>query len=223
VRFKPAALLLALHLVAGTATATRAEADPSAEAAFAAGQALVQANCGECIGASAAALARGLREIERALELGYPQLGGAYRLLAEGYGTLAFALAEPGSAEHHRARAAQREIYRLWVQAEPANAEALYGHAVTLDDDPAARRAALERLAEVDPQHLSGQVLLGETEIASGAAPAGLARMKAAFDIAQGAARREFGERLVDAYERQGLPAEAQQVRDQLAAMSFGP
>ena len=41
--------------------------------------------------------------------------------------------------------------------------------------------------------------------------------MQRAFDAAEGETKREFGERLIEAYEREGLTAEAQAVRDRLA------
>jgi hypothetical protein len=134
---------------------------------------------------------------------------------------LAFAFAEPGSAEYHRAREAQREAYRGWVEAEPSNSEALYGHALAIED-PVDRRAALDRLLQADPEHPWGQFLLGEMEL-DDAAAAGLERMQRAFDGAEGTDKREFGERLIEAYEQRGLVAEAQAVRDQLAELSFGP
>ena len=54
-------------------------------------------------------------------------------------------------------------------------------------------------------------------EINSGAVPMGLRRLQRAFDAAEGETKREFGERLIEAYEREGLTAEAQAVRDRLA------
>ena len=70
---KPAMLLLAFQLLAGpVALSARAQTDPvqTAESAFAEGKALVETNCADCTGATAEGLKKGLRDIERALELG---------------------------------------------------------------------------------------------------------------------------------------------------------
>jgi hypothetical protein len=216
---KTATLLLAVQLLAASAALpARAQSDPAqtAEQAFAEGKALVETNCADCAGASAQELEQGLQKIERALELGFADGAAAYRLLGEGYGALAFAFAAPGSPEHQRAREAQAASYQRWFEADPANGDALYAYATTIET-PADRLAALHYLDQIDPDHLWGQASLAEMEIASGAVPMGLRRLQRAFDAAEGETKREFGERLIDAYEREGLTAEAEAVRDRLA------
>jgi hypothetical protein len=216
---KPAMLLLAFQLLSGSlALCAQAQTGPAqtAESAFAEGKALVEANCADCTGATAERLKEGLRDIERALELGYSDSAAAYRLLGEGYGALAFAFETPGSAEHQRAREAQRASLQRWFEADPANGDALYAYASAIET-PADRLAALQYLEQIDPNHLWGQASLAEMEINSGAVPMGLRRLQRAFDAAEGETKREFGERLIEAYEREGLTAEAQAVRDRLA------
>lgn len=217
-RSTPKHLLTALALLAGAAAVAAAQAPAPEEAAklFSRGKAQAEANCADCTGSSAAALEEGLAAIRRAVEMGYPDRAAAWRLLAESYGALAWAFAEPGSPEQQAAVAEQREAYERWLEVEPQNTQALYDYAFTFTDADE-RLAVLERLLAVDPEHGEGLFAVGQIELEKGRVEEGLDTMRRAFDAARFEVAKELGERLLAAYEERGMVEPARAVRRRLA------
>ncbi len=212
---------LPLHLLAlllAGSTAARAQAGPEAETTrlFAEGKAQVEANCADCMGSRADALAAGLATLRQALDLGYPDRAAGFRLLAEGWGNLAWGLLDPDEPGQREAVVAQREAYERWLEVEPQSTAALFGYAVTFRNVER-RRAVLERLLAVDPGHVDGLAALGLLELDEGETEAGLKHLEKAFDGARYEQAEELGQRLLDAYQEHGEVEGARAVRARLA------
>lgn len=146
---------------------------------FAEGKAQVEAQCADCMGATREGLTAGLKAVRAALDHGYPGSAEGWRLLAEGYGALAWGFLPPDSPAQADALGAQREAYERWLDVEPRNTKALYDFAFTFSE-PERRRPILERLLEVDPGHAEGLFGLGQVDLEQGRDEVGLARMRKA-------------------------------------------
>ncbi|MFN7960817.1 MAG: hypothetical protein U0002_06050 [Thermoanaerobaculia bacterium] len=214
-------LLLAAALLFSPPALAQAAGGASADEArrlFAEGKKLVEANCADCQGASQGALADGLAKLRQALEAGLTDKVAAYRALVDGYASLAFAFSRGDSPEQRAALEEQRRAYQDWLALEPRNIQVLYDYAFTFPQ-AADRLPVLERLLEIDPKHGEALFAVGEIDLEAGRVEAALAKMQKAFDGAQGELAVSLGERLLEVYELNRRPADAQRVRARLAAI----
>ena len=91
-------------------------AELPAEELFAQGRRLLEANCGDCMGATVDSLHAGLAYVQRALATGYRDSAAAQQLLTEGYANAAYRYAESESARtawEQRLRDAHALLARL--------------------------------------------------------------------------------------------------------------
>lgn len=204
-------LMLALVLLPWAA---RGQAPEDPEVLLREGRALIESNCGDCMGSSAQELRRGIQKVERALELGSPDRAEIYRLLADAYGQMALVFLAPDSAEQSELLEKQRQAYERLVEIEPRNVDLLYEYAFALRDD-AARAGILRRILDIQPGHAEALFALGRYEAERGDSK-GLADMRRAFDMAEGEKALEYGEGLLAILQQQGRAEEAREIARRL-------
>jgi hypothetical protein len=204
-------LMLALVLLPWAAWGQAPE-DP--EALLREGRALVEKNCGDCMGSSPEALQQGIRKVELALEAGLADRAEAYRLLADAWSQMAYVFLKPDSAEQSEAREKQRLALGELVELEPRNVDLLYEYAFALPDDES-RSGVLRRILEIEPDHVEALFALGQLEVEHGD-PKGLARMRRAFDKSQGEQALEYGEGLIAMLQQKGKAEEVREVARRL-------
>lgn len=218
---KTVSLCCAVLLYLGCAESSRGGSE-SAEELFHRGEELLTKNCGECRGATREGLEAGIEEIRRALAAGYGDRIAALRLLEDAYGQLGHVFAEPRSAAKRQALAEQRRLLAELVELDDVDVDILFDYALAAPD-PEDRRAALERILELEPEHLEALFALGQLEVALGAPDSGLDRMREAFETSAenraGRDARYFGSRLVWALQRLGHDREAQEIIVRLKQM----
>jgi tetratricopeptide (TPR) repeat protein len=205
-------LLLALLLIPVGLRGGAPEDDPAA--LLREGRALIERNCGDCMGSSAQGLRQGIQKVEKALEMGLPDPAEGYRLLANAYGQLARVFLTPDSAEQLEVLDKQRQAYERLVKVEPKNVEILYEYAFSLRDEEA-RASVLRRILDIQPDYLDALFALGRYEAERGD-PKGIGRMRRAFNDAKGEHALEYGESLLAVLQQQGRTDEAQEVARRL-------
>ncbi len=187
--------------------------DPAA--LFAQGQAEVEANCGECMGATRQGLEDGITKLRLALDLGYRNRAAAYRALADALGQLGGAFSTSGSSQQREVLEQQRDAYRRLLEITPNDTAVLYEYSATLAD-ATERRSILERILKLDPKHPDALFALGEIDLERGVVDEGLRKMRAVFERAQGEQALAFGYRLLWALQARKRDAEVAQIQSRL-------
>lgn len=216
--------LLALALVAVPALAEGAEPDPTRLATR--GEALIDANCGDCQDGTREGLEQGLALLEEAVALDHPKPADIYRRLVDAYGQLALVYCQPDSAEQAAASERRMSYFRELMTLEPEDADLRYEYAMAVRDE-AERRAALETALAIDPEHLDARFVLGQLDVGRGDADAGLRAMRAVYEqaLADGVDAERvqaFGEWLIQALRGTGRDAEAWPIERQLRTLAEG-
>src|SRR5258708_1005936 len=120
---------------------------------FARAKRLIDANCGECSGASRTGLEQGISELLKAIANGAGNMDAAYELLEEAYNTLETLYTVPRSPEHDELAQRRIQIYRDLVVRHPIDPDLLLKYAKVTEDagETSEEISALDRLLKVDP------------------------------------------------------------------------
>ncbi len=185
--------------------------DVSAQARFLEGKQLVERNCGECYPRTREQLERGISRLLEALQLGYPRKADVYKLLAEGYNTLAAVDAKPDSEERRAFIDRRNKILEDLVAISPDDPEALFMYAGSLPNLDE-RLVVLRKILARDPNHVDARYAIGMALIAKGQRDMGIEELKKAVALASGVRLRTYGYALVTALRESGRHEEARQV-----------
>lgn len=127
---------------------------------FLQGKALIEKNCGDCMGGTRSGLEEGIAEVLKAIELGYTDSVGAYKLLAEAYNILRFVYAKRDPQEREAIRQTQQETYEKLMDLAPHDPEVFYEYAMALKnrDD---RIPIYRKILKIDPRYSPARYSLG--------------------------------------------------------------
>jgi len=139
--------LVLVALLSGLAAA----AEPGRED-FERGRRLVDANCGDCMGATLQGLEDGVSALRRALDAGFADPASIYRLLAEAYATLAYLHSRHDPGAIRRFEALRRDVLARLAALTPDDPWPRYELAIS-EADRDAQLAALRRLLAERPRH----------------------------------------------------------------------
>jgi predicted Zn-dependent protease len=179
--FKTTRYALLCLLVAIVSRPASSERDgPQVE--FVLGAEQITANCGDCMGATEAALLDGVRKVEHAIAKGYPDLNSALKALAEGYRTYQYVWAKPASADAVAARSKRTSIYAELVKLSPTDASVRYEYAELLDT-PKEQIQQLRIALSVNALHGLVPYRLGLLLVEQGSTKEGVAMLLAAIDM----------------------------------------
>lgn len=128
-----------------------AAAEPGRED-FERGRRLVDANCGDCLGATRPGLEDGVAALRRALGAGFADPASIYRLLAEAYPTLAHVYSRHDPEAIRRFETLRRDALARLAVLTPDDPWPRYELAVS-EPDRDAQPAALGRLLGERPRH----------------------------------------------------------------------
>jgi hypothetical protein len=129
---------------------------------FARARVLIEANCGDCAGATRQGLLDGIAAMEQALVSGLADRAAGLRLLASAYNTLAHVHAAPDSAEEKSALGRRVGLLEEIVALAPRDATARYDLAMALDS-PARTIAGLREILVFAPAHEDARFALAMT------------------------------------------------------------
>lgn len=200
-------LMLAFVLLSWAARA-QAPADP--EILLRQGRMLIENNCGDCMGSTNEGMLKGIKKVERALELGSPDRLEAYRLLAYGWGQMAHVYLKWDSPEYRSALKRQQEAFEKALELAPRDVDILFDYSLTVRDDSALAEI-LRRILELEPEHIGGLFHLGQIEVEQGD-PKGLARMQRAFEMSELEQAVGYGQILVGTLREVGKDKEADEL-----------
>lgn len=206
--------MLALALMLTVTVAAPASPETPAER-FQRGRRLIEANCGECMGATREGLERGIQDVREALEMGYPGKKEAYRRLAEGNNTLALVFLTPDSREQHAVLGEVRKAYETLLELDPKDAGVRYEYAATLpglDEQLVQYRKVLE----LKPDHADARFAVAMILLERERKDEGLQELRKAFEQAVGGAAETYGIKLQRLLLQEGRKKEAEEVRKQL-------
>lgn len=182
------------------------------------GRRLLEKNCADCTDASADGLRAAQRTLQAALQIGgdAAEIGQACWWLARAYRTEAYVFAQSGSADQEKLLRDEREALACAVKAQPQQVDWLYEYAVAFDGHE--ERRLLEKVLELDPNHVEALWTLGTRELADGKA-VGVDRMLKAFKLANDAVAVEIGDELASSLRKLGRTAEADEVAERVQVL----
>jgi hypothetical protein len=218
---KLAVSLILCAFAAYAAAAHAAAADPDPQALFEQGKAAIDANEPERLDATYDGMANAAELIEQAIKGGYRDRSGAYMVLGNVYLTLSHwsrhgdtmdARIKRKAADRARARTA----FENALKAAPNNAHAASAIAATARDDRE-RVHDLERVLEIDPNHVKTHLALGSLLMSyderSPQFEKGLQHLMRAAEVAGPAEAPDVRWRVISNLEGHGRHAEAQELR----------
>ncbi len=183
----------------------------NAQARFLEGKQLVERNCGECYPRTREQLERGIGKLLEALQLGYPRKADVYKLLGEGYNTLAAVDSKPDSEEQRAVIERRNKVLEDLVAISPDDPDALFMYAESLRNLDE-RLVVLRKILAIDPNHIDARYATGMALIATGQRDMGIEELKKAVALAGGLRLRTYGYALVNALRESGRHEEAKQV-----------
>ena len=182
---------------------------------FQQGKQLIEANCGDCIGSTRAGLERGIAEVRKALEMGYPDKLDAYRLLGEAYNTLALVFAKIDSPEGKEAWEQRRRAYEKILDLDPSDVESRHLYVSSLQDK-AQKMAQYRKILELKPDHTDAMFRVGMLLVEEGRSDEGLDELRKAFDLAPWYDGEPYGRALIRVLTDLGRKQEADEIAKKL-------
>lgn len=137
-------------------------ADPTT--LFSEGKSLLEVNCPVCYKNTAEGFEAGIAKVVEAIDKGYEDKPGAYKVLAEAYRVYGVVYAEPDSAEKERYYESFRAIFRKILALEPNETEMRFLYAESFRDEER-RNAEYREILKVDPDHFYARHAIGITLI----------------------------------------------------------
>jgi hypothetical protein len=186
---------------------------------FLKGKQLVENNCIDCQGGTQAGTEEGIRELQAAIDGGYSDQLGAYKLLSDAYGDMSTYVehAAPKQSEAYWAKKddAQRKLYQL----DPKDPEIAEGYARTLKTDEQ-RIPVLRKILEANPDRPA--FWLGTILVNKGSYEEGIGMVRnAIMKETDPEGVRTYFEGLIDALQKRGCPiSHEQQWMDRINAAS---
>ena len=197
-------LFLVLSFVSSQSADLRAEA----QSLFLEGAALIEQNHHESMSGTKEGLERGIELVQRAVELGYPDIQVAYLKLASALNSLAHAYYGDQEEVFEDLSNYRKLIYRRLLELDPNSAEILSQNAV-LAEDPQEQEALFRRAVEADPKHAESNYLLGMILIARGESDEGIPLARRGVENSGAIVLQSYGSDLLEALKGSGLDAEA--------------
>jgi predicted Zn-dependent protease len=175
----------------------------------------IDANCGECYGASKYAFVRAVTELEKLVAEGFEK-PAAKRLLADSYQTWAFVYVKSGSQEASALLGKARNIYRELTEQTPNDPDAWAAYALSLED-PRASLEPLRRAESLAPRDPYLKFLFGMLYAHGlGDLKTGANYLEQAVDLEENYPKLEYLEQLARVYELTGDSAKATKIRGEM-------
>jgi tetratricopeptide (TPR) repeat protein len=164
----------------------------AATSEFVQGKALIENNCGECLGASQAGVEMGIAKIESALEHGYRDRASALWLLAGAYNSVGVVYAKDGSQEQKRAFASRDERFRQALAIAPNDARILFDYAKVARG--AEQLSILRKVVQLQPDNADAKFSLGILLVQDGQVDEGIPQIKRAVELANPNTAKEYAD-----------------------------
>lgn len=184
--------MMALVILLSCALASAQE--PLAKEHFARGKALIEANCGDCMGRTRQGLEKGISEVLKAIEAGYDDQIAAYKLLAEAYNTLAYVDAGRDPKEQKEVILLQKAALEKVLTLNPGDGPTRVQYARVVGDRKM-MIAALREVLAADPNNAEIRNLLGISLVEVGQIEEGVVHLKKSVELANPYWARTYGDR----------------------------
>lgn len=184
---------------------------------FAEIQKTIDANCGECYGASKEQFIPAVKALEGLIAAGFDD-PAAKKLLAKSYRTWAFVYSKDGSAESAEMLQKARAVYSELVKQTPEDASVWTAYSQILDD-PKDAMVQLRRAESLSPNDAFVQFSLGMLYAHGLNNPAeGVLHLQRALELEDGYSKFLYGEQLARVFELMGSGIKANKVRAEMKA-----
>jgi tetratricopeptide (TPR) repeat protein len=211
-----AGLIVMTVLIVATTSCRRPERH------FQKGKELIQANCGECLGATKGGLEQGVSEVNLALEKGYGDKLAAYKLLADAYNTLAVVYSTDRSQEQLSYRDKTQRMYQQAMALDGKDPRLRYEYAMTLHD----RTQQLQLLQEnikLDPNFAESHYALGVLLVWKGNLNDAITELQNALRLTDAQHAQSYAKRLIEALNAAGRQSEIPKVMQELQNKTAAP
>lgn len=177
----------------------------------------IDANCGDCYGASKVQFVPAVKALEGLIAAGFSD-PAAKKLLAESYRTWAFVYSKGDSAESAEMLQKARSVYSELVKQTPEDASVWTAYSQILDD-PKDAMVPLRRAESLSPNDAFVQFSLGML-YAHGLndSTEGVLHLQRAIELEDGYSKLLYGEQLARVFELMGSAIEANKVRAEMKA-----
>ncbi len=178
---------------------------------FGQGKRLIDANCGDCVGATKQGLEQGIAEVVKAIQLGYEDKKSAYSLLANAYNTLGIVFSAPSSDEQKATFESRQAVYEELLKLDPQNVQVNYEYAMTLQDT-AKQLKILKEVIRLNPSYADAHFSSGVLLIQKGDTEEGIVELERSVQLANEQQVEVFGRRLIDVLNERGRKDDAQRI-----------
>src|SRR5437773_1228165 len=181
---EPARQIASVLVILIMASCLSAQQKKDNEEIFGRGEALVAANCGDCLNASREGLQEGIRLAEQAVQLGYPDKVTAYKLIASALRTMAVVYSRPDSEDQKALLQRELEVHKQLIELSPNDSGIIYSYARSVEavNGKAAAVPLLRQVVALNPNHDQARYVLGLCLIQLDQKEQGISELRTAFE-----------------------------------------